>query len=99
VAIALVQEFPADPSDRGTSNYDGVQERLNVRADPPQGLLVHSAGFTGTGVFRIVSIWDSQASWEAFRDERLLPTVAPLMEAGGRRPEEYTYELHDLVVP
>lgn len=99
MAIALVQEFPADPSDRSTSNYDGVQERLNVRNDPPGGLIAHSAGFTGTGVFRILSVWDSQESWEAFRDGRLMPVVAPLMEAGGRPPSEYTYELHDLFLP
>jgi hypothetical protein len=99
VAIALVQEFPADPSDRSTSNYDGVQERLNVKADPPAGLIAHTAGFTGTGLFRIFSVWSSEGDWHAFRDERLMPAVAPLLEGGGQVPNEYTYELHDLLLP
>ena len=30
MAIAMVQEFPVDPDDRSTSNYDGVQARMNV---------------------------------------------------------------------
>jgi hypothetical protein len=99
MAIAMVQEFPVDADDRSTSNYDGVQARLNVTGDPPAGLLLHTAGFTGTGVFRIFGVWNSEQDWQRFREERLMPAVAPHMESGGRRPNEYTYELHDLFQP
>jgi hypothetical protein len=99
MAIALVQEFPSDPSDTSTANYDAVQELLNVAGDPPAGLIAHTAGFTGTGVFRIFGIWESEADWHAFREQRLMPAVAPRMEAGGGAPDEYTYELHDLLLP
>ena len=98
MAIALVQEFPSDPSDTSTANYDAVQERLNVEGDPPAGLIAQTAGFTGRGVFRIFGVWETEADWQAFREQRLMPAVAPLMEAGGRAPDEYTYELHDLVL-
>jgi hypothetical protein len=99
VAIASVQEFPADPSDTSTTNYDSVQELLNIDGNPPAGLLAHTAGFTGTGVFRIFSIWASEEDWQAFREGRLMPAVAPRMESGARAPDEYTYELHDLQLP
>ena len=96
MAIALVQEFPSDPSDTSTTNYDAVQQRLNIEVDPPAGLIAHTAGFTGKGVFRIFGVWESEADWHVFREQRLMPAVAPLMEAGGRAPDEYTYPLHDL---
>ncbi len=99
MAIAMVQEFPVDADDRSTSNYDGVQARLNVTGDPPAGLLLHTAGFTGTGIFRIFGVWKSEQDWHRFREERLMPAVEPLMASGGRRPTEYTYDLHDLFQP
>jgi hypothetical protein len=99
MAIALVQEFPVDADDRSTSSYDGVQARLNVQGDPPKGLLLHTAGFTGTGLFRIFGVWESEEDWQRFREGRLMPAVAPLMAEGGTPPTEYTYQLHDLVQP
>ncbi len=98
MAIAMVQEFTVEPDDRSTANYDGVKERLNVEADPPAGLILHTAGFTGTGLFRIFDVWESEEAWTRFHDERLLAAVQPVIEAGGGPPSaEYTYELHDLV--
>ncbi len=98
MAIAMVQEFPADPNDHGTANYDSVKEGLNVEADPPAGLIVHTAGFTGTGVFRIFDVWETEDDMRRFNAERLMPVVAPLIESGAEPPSaEYTYELHDLV--
>jgi hypothetical protein len=98
MAITMVQEFTVEPDDRSTTNYDAVKERLNVDADPPAGLIIHTAGFTGRGVFRIFDVWESQEDWERFRDERLMPAVQPVIDGGGAPPSaEYTYELHDVV--
>jgi hypothetical protein len=100
MAISLVQEFEVAEDDRSTTNYDSVSERLNIRADPPQGLIVHTAGFTGKGAFRIDDVWDSVADWETFRDGRLAEALKPMMESGEGSPPTtvYTYELHDLFV-
>jgi hypothetical protein len=99
MAIAMVQEFEVDADDRSTSNYDGVQALLKVNSDVPAGLLLHTAGFTGTGLFRIFGVWESEQDWQRFREERLMPAVAPLMASGSQAPTEYTYELHDLFQP
>jgi len=98
MAIAMVQEFEAG-DDRSTANYDAVREQLGVEADPPAGLIVHTAGFTAGGVFRVFDVWETQEAWERFREERLMPAVRPLIESGGGAPPsaEYTYELHDLM--
>jgi hypothetical protein len=95
MAIAVIQEFPIEGTDRTTTNYDRVQEALGLRDNPPAGGLVHAAGFDeDAGVFRIFNVWESQEAWETFRDDRLLPAVRPMMEQGGREPETRVYELH-----
>ncbi len=99
MAIAYVQEFDGDENDRSTMNYDAVRERLNAEADPPVGLIAHTAGFAGGGVFRIFDIWESEQDRVRFRDERLMPIVSEIMASGSGAPpdREYTYELHDLI--
>jgi hypothetical protein len=101
MAILMVQEFEVEEDDFGTPNYDSVSERLNVKGDPPPGLIVHTAGFTGRGVFRITNVWESEEDWQRFRDGRLAEALKPLMESGDGSPpsEEYTYRLHDLIKP
>ena len=96
--IAYIQEFAAS-DDRTTTNYDAVKERLNVEADPPDGMIIHTAGFTSAGVFRIFDVWESAAQHTRFMNERLMPIVSEIMGDGSdqARPQESTYELHDLV--
>ena len=98
MAIAVVQEFAIELGDRSTENYDRVKARLNMAADPPTGLLFHAAGFSGTGLFRIFDVWESDEDWQRFNVERFLPAVAPVIERAGAPPSvQYTYELHDVV--
>jgi len=101
MAILMVQEFEVAEDDRGTTNYDSVSERLNIEADPPAGLIVHTAGFTGTGLFRIADVWDSEEDWQRFRDGRLAEALKPMMASGDGSPPsaQYSYELHDLIKP
>jgi hypothetical protein len=42
-AVAFIQKFAI--SDRGTANYDAVNERLTKIQPVPEGLLIHFAGF------------------------------------------------------
>ena len=72
--IAYIQEFPAN-GDTTTTNYDAVKERLNVEADRPDGMIIHTAGFTAEGVFRIFDVWDSEEQHARFMSERLMPIV------------------------
>ena len=60
---AVVQDVPA--------SWDAYLERVEAIGAPlPEGLLVHVAGPTDEG-FRMIEVWESQAAWERFRDERL----------------------------
>ena len=96
MAVAVIQEFPIEGNDRTTTNYDRIQQALDTRNNPPDGGLVHTAGFDEqAGLFRIFDVWESQEAWDAFFNDRLMPVVRPLMEDGGRAPETRVYQLHD----
>ena len=56
------------------ANYDMISERLGAKDDPPKGLLMHSAGHTGGG-FRIFEVWETQADFDVFIVERLMPIL------------------------
>jgi hypothetical protein len=100
MAIVMIQEFEVEENDLSTTNYDSISERLGVESEAPEGLVVHTAGFTGHGVFRIADVWESQEDWERFRDGRLAEAVKPMVESGeGSPPSEHSYELHHLVKP
>ena len=98
MAVAVIQEFPIEGDDRTTTNYDRVQEALGTRTNPPTGGLVHAAGFDEeAGVFRIFDVWESREAWETFFNDRVMPVVRPMMEAGSRPPETRVYELYDFM--
>jgi len=93
--IAYLQEFDAT-ADRSTTNYDAVKERLNVEQDPPDGMVIHTAGFTAEGVFRIFDVWESEEQHTRFMNDRLMPIVDELLKDAAR-PHESSYTLHDVV--
>jgi hypothetical protein len=93
--VAVVQEWAEGGSD--TTNYDAVHEKLMAADTMPDGFLVHAAGATPDGGFRVFEVWESAAQFQAFVEERL---VSILKEIGlqGREPTVTTYELHEYVV-
>jgi hypothetical protein len=96
--IAYIQEFPAS-GDTSTTNYDGVKAKLNIEGDRPDGMIIHTAGFTAEGVFRIFDVWDTEEQHARFMSERLMPLVEEMMSATGSatRPQESSYQLHDVI--
>lgn len=96
MAVAVVQDWPEEETDRSTTNYDAINERLQAQGAPPTGLLVHTAGFTGNG-FRIFEVWESREAFERFTGEVLMPIVKELAGSDARMPELTVYELHNFV--
>ena len=65
MAIVFLQEFKIDGDDRSTTNYDSIMSQLDMEANPPDGLVVHTAGWDeDAGVFRILDVWESQEHGE-----------------------------------
>ena len=94
--VAVVQEWREEETDRSTTNYDAIHERL-MQSGPIEGFLLHTAGFTGRG-FRVFEVWESREHYDRFVEERLMPIVREMAPADSRPPELTVYELHGFVV-
>jgi hypothetical protein len=58
-----------------TAEQDAALVRaMDLEGSPPAGARIRMAGPTADG-WRIVSLWDSEADFERFRDERLAPAL------------------------
>jgi len=64
---AFVSELPIS-----REQYDKLHEELG--SDNPEGLIVHAAGESGSGV-RIIDVWESKQQFEVFQSERLGPAM------------------------
>jgi hypothetical protein len=98
MAIAFIQEWRnASP---GTENYDAISAKINAQSNPPEGLIAHTAGRDGNGVFRIFDIWETREHAERFQEQRVMPIVSELMQQRDdvTPPDvQDIYELHDVV--
>jgi hypothetical protein len=95
VAVAIIQEWIEPETDRSTTNYDAIDAKLKEQ-EPPDGLRMHSAGFTGNG-FRIYDIWDSKEQFDRFLEDRLMPLVSTTGSGDTTPPTLTVYELHNYV--
>ena len=89
--VAVVQEWAEGGND--TANYDALHAKLTATETVPEGFLVHTAGATPDGGFRIFAVWESAEDFERFVQERLMPALAEL-GSGGSPPTVATYDLH-----
>ena len=82
--------------DATREQYDAVNEKLG--SDPPQGALVHTGGQMSDGRMRVVDVWESEADWENFRNDRLGLAIQEVAGDQAPVPEIETYEIHDFQV-
>lgn len=55
-------------------DYAQVQQALEG-SEPPAGLIFHAAGEQPNGCWQAVSVWESEADFDRFREERIMPAV------------------------
>jgi hypothetical protein len=70
VAILVVSEAAGVTAEAD----DAMVKTLDLDGSPPAGFRIRMAGPTARG-WRIVSLWDSEADFERFRNERLVPAL------------------------
>lgn len=63
-------------------DVEAVAADVESVKNPPDGLLVHVMTETANGV-HIVDVWESQAQFEKFRDDRLMPSMMKVMTKRG----------------
>ena len=84
----------------GADQYDQISAKVNPEADPPEGMIVHTAGLRQDGGMRIVDVWESEDAYTSFRENRLMPAVKEALgEIPAEPPDVEIYELHDFVKP
>jgi hypothetical protein len=70
VAILVVSEVAGVTAEQDAA----IVKALNLDGSPPVGFRIRMAGPTAHG-WRIASLWDSEADFERFRNERLVPAL------------------------
>ena len=83
------------------ADYERVSHAVGGDENAPEGLILHAAG-EENGRWRSVSVWESEAAYERFRDERLMPAVRQAMgdevvDAGP--PPQESFEAKHIVKP
>ena len=94
--IAMLQDLPPEVT---PELFNAVQAKIDAEDNPPEGLIVHTAGQRADGGFRVFDVWESEAALRRFEEERLIPAIAEV--AGGQappRPEQQIYELTEVAI-
>jgi hypothetical protein len=78
MVVLMTQEF------RGVSREDAeeVSKRMNVHENPPAGLIAHVLTDIPGGI-RATDIWQSEADFQEFAEERLMPIAGAFAEERG----------------
>jgi hypothetical protein len=98
MAVAVISRFP----DLSAEVYDEVVTSLDLDANPPAGAILHVVGASDDGLV-ISEIWQTEQTFRAFCDYRLLPALRqhgalgePLVEVAPLHnvyaPEMFTIE-------
>jgi hypothetical protein len=78
MAVLVVGEAPGVTAEQD----EALAKRLYPEGALPAGFRIRMAG-PMPGGWRIVTLWDSEADWQRFRDEKLTPALAGI----GQTPE------------
>ena len=94
MAYGIVHHFPGGTKEQYEASIAAVHPTPDTL---PAGQIFHFAG-PSSGGWTIVAVHESQASWERFRDEILMPRMQQGI-AGGlpTPPEESTIDVYKLM--
>lgn len=94
MAFGIVHHFPGGTREQYEASIAAVHP---ADGSLPDGQIFHAAG-PSEGGWTIMAVHESQASWEAFRDGTLVPSMQAGIPGGFTSPpQETTMELHALV--
>jgi hypothetical protein len=94
MAIGLSIRFEGGTAEQ----YEAVNEKMNVEAEPPEGLIFHAGGPIKEG-WGVLDFWESREQFDAFQASRLGPAVAELGDTGLPAPEVKEFPVHNIIEP
>lgn len=97
MAVILMQTMPDGVP---IAMLDAVTAKMDVKANPPAGLIVHTA-YEQDGRVRVMDVWESEQAFRTFQQERLTPAVQQVASENGMdpsaQPEIRVVEVHDFL--
>lgn len=79
--------------------YDTVHSHLDVDANPPEGLVLHSAGPIEGG-WGIIDFWDSREAFDTFASDHLGPGIRELGDRAMPNPPDIReFAVHCITKP
>ncbi|HEX2359540.1 MAG TPA: hypothetical protein VHH72_06960 [Solirubrobacterales bacterium] len=92
MAVLITFEFQAT-----ADQYRAINEKMDVAANPPAGLIVHVAEDRGS-TMKVHDVWESEEAYETFAQERLGPAVAEVVgEGGDEETQRDVREVHNVI--
>jgi len=92
--MAFVRLF--DNPEGTQEQYDAATQAINIdESNLPEGSVLHVAGPSPTGGWRVVEVWESEDAARKFDEEQLMPV---LQQVGVERPEPQVWQAHNLVL-
>jgi hypothetical protein len=77
--------------------YEAVNKQMNVEAEPPEGLIVHTAGPIEGG-WGIIDFWESRAQFDAFAGGRLGQAIGALGDSALPGPPDIKeFPVHNIL--
>jgi len=76
-----------DNPEGSQETYDKVRTQLGLEEQPPAGGILHVAGPSPDGGWRIVEVWESQEDADRFVAERLAPALEAVGVTGRGQPQ------------
>lgn len=92
MATVMLLHWP----EASAAQYDQVHAKVRWDEDVPQGAQLHLCGFADDGM-HILDVWDSEADFNNFFEQRILPAVQAVGISG--QPAVTFYPLHSAFVP
>lgn len=104
MAIGMIMRLPEGA---GAPQYDAVSAKLDIANNPPDGLILHSAGelegaFQIFKTFQIFNLWESREQADRFNCERLRPARVEVMgeeRAAAIEAGQVEVQIHNYVIP
>ena len=95
MAVGLRIKFDGGTQDQ----YEAIHSHMRVDQDPPEGLILHSAGPIDGG-WGVIDFWESREAFDRFMESTLGPAA---QELGDRtfttQPDIKEFQVHKITKP
>jgi hypothetical protein len=95
MAVGLRLKFQGGTQEQ----YDAIHQHMDVDANPPSGMIFHSAGPIDGG-WGIIDVWESRDAFDAFASGQLQPAVGELGDRAFQGPPDIKeFPVHHFTKP